>query len=144
MGIRMEYSVEKLPDTYVTEKTVLSYVLDPDWTPPPGVTNPRPGKIRVETVVEEKGGWLFTFMRGHQIRCTSVEQIKLLGLSENARLIDDTTGLEVDRNGIPIDIADHVVKRPLADGGSPDTAASLMQARSRNKDPILAAIEDTE
>lgn len=142
MGIRMEYTVEKLPDSYVTTKTVYSYEPDPDWTPPLGVANPRPGKIRKETVVEERGGWLYTFMRGHQIRVTTEEQMKLLGLTAEPRLIDDSTGLQVNAQGIPLDIAEHVKMGPLADGGTRDTVASLTKRGSG--DPIEDAINDTE
>lgn len=144
MGIRVEYDVEKLPDEYVTTKVVSKYVVDPDYDMTQHEHGKKVPKVRVDEVVEEKGGWLFTFMRGHQIRCTSLEQIKLLGLKPERRLIDDTTGLEVNAQGIPLDIADHIGSRPLADGGKPDTAASLVASRRRTNNPIADIIAETE
>jgi hypothetical protein len=145
MGIRIEYNVERLPDEYTTTKTVSKYVVDPDYDMKYHEAGKKVPKVRVDEVVEEKGGWLFTFMRGHQIRCTSEEQIKLLGLTAHPRLIDDSTGLEVTPQGIPVDIAEYAKNAPLADGGAPDTAASLVAARrGRRENPIEDIIRDTE
>lgn len=143
MAIRASYRVDVIPDEYVTEKIVYAYVPDPDA--PQEVGKPVK-KIRTETVVKEKGGWLFTFPRGHQIRCTSKQQIELLGLSTSPHLIDDSTGLQVNEHGIPIDIADHVKGATdlMNDGGAPDTISTLMARRGRKSDPIADAIEDTE
>lgn len=142
----MEYNVTKLPDTYVTKKIVYAYVPDPDWMPDERTPNARPAKVRTETVVEEKGGWLFTFMRGHQIRCTSLQQIELLGLTAAPRLIDDSTGLQVNAQGIPLDIQEHVKAGPLMDGGGGgDTVDSLMgHAHVPVDDPINSIIDETE
>lgn len=144
MAIRMEYTVEKLPDEYVTSKTVSKYVIDPEYDMKTHEAGKKVPKVRVDEVIEERGGWLFTFMRGHQIRCTSLEQIKLLGLKPEPRLIDDQTGLEVNAQGIPLDIAQHVGASPLVDGGRPDTVASLVASRRRSSNPIADAIADTE
>lgn len=141
MGIRASYTVHKIPDSYVTEKITFKYITDPDAEVVVGKKTP---KIRIEEKVIERGGWLFTFPRGHSIRCTSLEQIKLLGLSTEPRLIDDSTGLEVNKNGIPLDIAEHVTG--LQDGGEVETVEQLI-ARSAGQqapDPIAAAIDDTE
>lgn len=148
MGVRIEYTVEKLPESYVTTKKVYKYIPDPDWKQEDhgnGAVRPR---IRVEEEVEEHGGWLFTFMRGHQIRVTSMEQMKLFGIHERPRLIDESTGFECNEHGVPLDIA-HVVKHGTglaADGTGGDTGASLLaaQARSNTGDPIEDAINDTE
>lgn len=144
MAIRASYRVDVLPKEYVTEKTVYSYEPDPDAEQ---VVGKPTKKIRKETVVKEEGGWLFTFPRGHQIRCTTEQQIKLLGLSTSPHLIDDTTGLQVNENGIPVDIADHVkgASDILSDGGAPDTVSTLMARRSgKRENPIEDIIKDTE
>jgi|SRR5882762_252473 len=137
MAIRADYSVVKLPDTYVTTKTVYRY--EKDATDPSGK-----GRIRYEEIVEEKGGWLFTFLRGHQIRLTDEKQIALFGLATTQRLIDDSTGLEVNQQGVPIDIAAHVHQSILADGGAPDTVEGLVAQKRDTGDPIADAIADTE
>lgn len=144
MAIRASYRVDVLPKEYVTEKIVYKYVKDPDAEQEVGKPTK---KIRIEERVVEEGGWLFTFPRGHQIRCTSEQQIKLLGLSTSPHLIDDTTGLQVNENGIPIDIADHVkdASNILGDGGAPDTVSTLMARRAGKRDnPIDDIIKDTE
>jgi hypothetical protein len=143
MGIRASYRVDVIPDDYVTEKIVYAYVPDPEAEQIPGKPTK---KIRTETVVQEKGGWLFTFPRGHQIRCTTKQQIELLGLSTSPHLIDDSTGLQVNEHGIPIDIADHVKGAVdiMSDGGAPDTVSTLMARRGRKSDPIADIIKDTE
>lgn len=140
MAIRANYTVQKIPDTYVTKKTVYEYVPDPDAEQ---VVGKPTRKIRVEKVVEEKGGWLFTFPRRHSVRCTSLEQIKLLGLSTEPYLIDDTTGLQVNSQGIPLDIAEHVTGG-LTDGGVGETVEQLIARGSSKGDPIEQAIDDTE
>lgn len=139
----MDYLVEKIPDTYETTKIVYAYIRDPDQEAIPGKPTP---KIRTETVITEKGGWLFTFMRGHQIRLTDEKQIALLGLSTAPRYIDDSTGLEVNKQGIPVDVEQYVTNAPLMDGGVPDTGASLVaRHRGRKSDnPISDIIKDTE
>lgn len=144
MAIRASYRVDVLPKEYVTEKIVYSYEPDPDAEQ---VVGKPTKKIRKETVVKEEGGWLFTFPRGHQIRCTTEQQIKLLGLSTSPHLIDDTTGLQVNEHGVPVDIADHVKGATdiLSDGGAPDTVSTLMARRSGKRDnPIEDIIKDTE
>lgn len=135
MGIRMEYDVVKLPDTYVTRETVYEYIKDPDAEKVEGKPHPRK---RVERVREVKGGWLFTFMRGHQLRVETEEQMKLLNLSAHRRLIDDSTGLEVNEQGIPIDIQ-HLAPQALHDGGAPDTVASLA-GRAHDADSDLDSL----
>jgi hypothetical protein len=144
MGIRASYRVDVIPDEYVTTKIVYAYIKDPDAEQEVGKPTK---KIRTETVVEEKGGWLFTFPRGHQIRCTTEQQIKLLGLSTSPHLIDDTTGLQVNEHGIPLDIADHVKGAVdlMSDGGAPDTVSTLMTRRNgKASNPIHDAIDETE
>lgn len=144
MAIRASYRVDVLPKEYVTEKITYSYIPDPDQEQ---VVGKPTKKIRVETKAVDRGGWLFTFPRGHQIRCTSEEQIKLLGLSTSPHLIDDSTGLQVNEHGIPVDIADHVKGAAdfLADGGAPDTVSTLMARRSgKVSNPIEDIIKDTE
>lgn len=107
MGMRVEYEVRKLPDTYVTKERRYSFV-DDDTIPPD-----RYGRKRQKMVVEDvetTGGWLF-IMRGkpgHSIRLTSLDQLAAFKLKSTPRMIDNESGEEVGEDGIPL-----IVKQQL-------------------------------
>lgn len=117
MGIRMDFEVTKLPESYVTLQT--EYVFEDD----PKQRKDRYGNARQKMVpktTELRGGWLIKVRGkpGHSIRVNSLEQalaLKLIDADAYARmqdggeirprLIDDSTGEEVNEQGIPIRIA---------------------------------------
>jgi hypothetical protein len=149
MGIRADYTVTKLPDTYVTKHTEVFYGYDEKWQPDPEKPDLKRPRVRTEREVEDRGGYLFTFMRGHSIRLTSLEQIKQFGLDVKPRLIDDTTGLEVNENGVPVDIANFINQSSgsMMDGNAGAEVGGLMDGiapKSNSGDPIADAIDDTE
>lgn len=107
MGIKVDHVVYKLPDSYVTKRETYKYV--------PSEEDP---KIKVRTVVEveDKGGYLVKFFRGHSIRCFDDAHLAALGFTTKPRLIDEASGLECDERGVPLDIA-HLVSITKDGGG---------------------------
>lgn len=102
MGVRVEYEVRKLPDSYVTKEIHYAFEQDGDAKDKHG--NPR--KIRVEKEVEVRGGYLIV-MRGkpgHTIRIMNAEQARVLGISLEPRLINTETGEECDKHGVPLTV----------------------------------------
>lgn len=97
MGIRVEHTVHKLPDTYITHETVYEYVKDKD--------DPKI-KTRQECLVEHRGGYLVKFMRGHMLRFFDEDHLRAAGFNgTKPRLIDENSGLECNEQGIPLDVA---------------------------------------
>lgn len=131
MGIRVEHTVHKLPDSYVTTEIVYSYV--------PSEDDPKV-KVRKETVTEHRGGYLVKFMRGHSIRCFDEAHLALLGFTVQPRLIDEVSGLECNAQGVPLDIA-HLVA-PNQDGSNEELP--FMGIEQAADDPIDKIIEDTK
>jgi hypothetical protein len=138
MGIRVEHTVHKLPDSYVTKETVFRYI--------PSEDDPKI-KVRVEEVVEHRGGYLVKFMRGHSIRLFDEKHLEMFGLTTAPRLIDETTGAECNEHGVPLDIAQYVKQsNSMQDGDAGDELGSLLDpaAHADTGDPITDIIKDTE
>lgn len=107
MGMRAEFEVRKLPDSFVTFENKYSFVDDEKAQPD------RFGRKRQKMVtekVESHGGYLFVIRGkpGHSIRLTTLDQIEAMKLSVHPRIIDDQTGEQVDERGIPLSVA-HIV-----------------------------------
>lgn len=93
------------------------------------------GTMRMEAVkVATKGGYLFSMPNGSQIRLESLDQIAHFGLNTSPKLVDITTGEEVNEQGIPLSIANLVhgavqeamLPKPVAgDGGVESSIAAL-------------------
>lgn len=96
-NIVAQYVPKVIPKSYKTTEMHYNIVKNKD------------GTSRLEAKeVESTGGLLFQFPRGHSIRLSTAEQIEHFGLSRNPRLVDLTTGEEVDQNGVPLSIKDVV------------------------------------
>lgn len=145
MPIRVEYTVHPLPDSYMTTEKVYKYV--------PKEDDPKV-KVRVEEIIEHRGGMLVKFMRGHSIRLFDEAHLAAFNsamagsgdklnapfqLTDRPRLVDDISGQIVNEQGIPIDI-EHLV-RPIADGAAADEEGGLFDGV--NGDPIEEAIKAT-
>lgn len=124
MGMRMDYEVRILPDSYVTHETEYAFEDDPKQR------KDRYGNPRQKMVTREREirGGVLIIVRGkpgHSIRLTSLDQaldLKLIDqdtynrlsdseapngglLNLRPRLIDTGTGEEVNERGVPLNIA---------------------------------------
>lgn len=109
MGIRSEYEVRKLPDDYTTFETAYEFV-DDEKQPKDRYGNAR--KRMVSKQREVKGGWLFIVRGkpGHSFRLATLDQVEALKLSIKPRMIDTSTGEEVNEHGIPLHIAEELAR----------------------------------
>lgn len=108
MGVRVEFEVYKLPDTFITSS--MHYAFEQD-----GDRKDKHGNVRMkmeQKLVEERGGFLIKVRGkpGHSIRVTSIEQaiaLKLLppeAKELRPRLINTETGEECDEHGVPLSV----------------------------------------
>lgn len=113
--IKAQFQVQKIGDDYTTFATEYEMVKQKD------------GTMRMEPKqVPSKGGYLFTMSNGSQIRLESEDQIKHFGLDTKPKLVDITTGEEVNEQGVPLSIAnlvsgavaEAVLPRPVAGDSS--------------------------
>ncbi len=106
MGVRAEYEIRKLPDTYVTKETHVAYEQDPNSKDAKG--NFR--NMRVEKEVEVRGGYML-IVRGNggkivsSIRLQNEAQANALKVSLKPRLVNTETGEECNERGIPLSVA---------------------------------------
>lgn len=105
MGVRVEYEIKKLADTYVTKETHVAYEQDPTSKDAKG--NFR--NVRVEKEVEVRGGYMLIVRDGkgkisHSIRLQNEAQAQALKVSLQPRLVNTETGEECDINGIPLSV----------------------------------------
>lgn len=129
MSIRAEYEIRKLPDSYVTKETHYGF------EDIPGSRKDRFGREmqrRVEKEVEVRGGWLLIVRGkpGHSIRLQSEEQATALKVALKPRLVDSTTGEEVNEKGIPLTVVAQLAAAESGEyevGGRVDTDIDVNQ-----------------
>ena len=121
--IKAQFQVQPIGKDYETFETHYVMEKQKDGT-----------KVMVQKQVASKGGYLFTMANGSQIRLESLEQIKHFNLATTPKLVDITTGEEVNEQGVPLSIANLVhgavteamLPRPVAgDGGVEDSINAL-------------------
>lgn len=142
MGVRVEYEIRELPQSYVTVHT--EYAFEQDGNQKDSRGNFR--NIRVEKKVEKRGGWLLLVRGkpGHSIRLESKEQAEALGVSLQARLVNTETGEVCDKRGIPLSVVSVIGE---GDGGDRvetdvDVSANDEQLALDLTDPAEAAVGD--
>lgn len=121
--IKAQFQVQPIPDSYETFETRFKMKKGQD------------GTMRMESEqVASKGGYLFSMPNGSQIRLESLDQVKHFNLDTKPKLIDITTGEEVNEAGVPLSIANLVhgavqeamLPKPVAgDGGVESTIEAL-------------------
>jgi hypothetical protein len=113
--IKAEFQVQKIGKDYQTTATEYEMVKQKD------------GTMRMEQKqVPSTGGYLFTMSNGSQIRLETLDQLKHFNLDVKPRLVDITTGEEVNEHGVPLSIAnlvqgavaEAVLPRPVAGDSS--------------------------
>jgi len=103
MGVRVEYTVTKLPESYVTLETQYAFEQDGDRKDKNGSP-----KMKMESKqVEVRGGYIIKVKGnpGHSFRVMNEEQANALKLSLKPRLINTETGEECNQQGIPLSVA---------------------------------------
>lgn len=109
MGVRVEFEIKKLPDSYVTN------TIHHGFEDEPGGKKDKNGNVRQRIVtkeVEERGGWLLIVRGrpGHSIRFTTRDQLEAFklvaqGQEVRPRLVNTETGEECDERGVPLSVA---------------------------------------
>jgi len=114
MGVRIEYDIRELPQSYVTSCTEHAYEQDGDKVDKKG----NAVRVMVEKKIEKRGGWLLVVRGnpGHSIRLESREQAEALGVTLAPRLVNTETGEVCNSHGIPLSVASVVGDRDNAGG----------------------------